>query len=95
MIAITTPRRELGSRCEARNSEVKRALQLGADFIFMMEGDIQKFYDRKQEYSPKILKEHQDDLINGLTKEGLEFYSINANQDEEEVLKSILRKLGD
>jgi thymidylate kinase len=65
------------------------------DFIFMMEGDIQKFYDRKQEYSPKILKEHQDDLINGLTKEGLEFYSINANQDEEEVLKSILRKLGD
>jgi hypothetical protein len=39
MIAITTPRRELGSRCEARNSEVKRALQLGADFIFMMDDD--------------------------------------------------------
>lgn len=65
------------------------------DFIFMMEGDTQKFYDRKQEYSPKILKEHQDDLINGLRKEGLEFYSIDANQDEEDVLKSILRKLGD
>ncbi|WP_323586247.1 hypothetical protein [Aliarcobacter butzleri] len=65
------------------------------DFIFMMEGDTQKFYDRKQEYSPKILKDHQDDLINGLRKEGLEFYSIDANQDEDGVLKSILRKLGD
>lgn len=39
MIAITTPRRELGDRCHARNSEVRRALQLGADFIFMMDDD--------------------------------------------------------
>ena len=65
------------------------------DFIFMMEGDTQKFYDRKKEYSPKILKEHQSDLINGLKKEKLDFISIDANQDEEDVLKSILRKLGD
>lgn len=39
MIAICTPRRELGTRAEARTKEVERALKLGANYIFMMDDD--------------------------------------------------------
>ena len=61
----------------------------------MMDGDTQKFYDRKKEYTPSILKKHQDDLINGLKNENINFHKIDANQNEKEVLKSILKVLSD
>ncbi len=65
------------------------------DYIFMMDGDTQKFYDRKKEYSPEILQKHQYDLIYGLDKNNINFYKIDANQNEQEVLKSILKVLSD
>lgn len=39
MIAITCPRKEFGTRAEARTKEIERALKLGADYIFSMDSD--------------------------------------------------------
>jgi len=38
-VAICIPRKELGTRTEARNAEIKRALALQADFLLMMDAD--------------------------------------------------------
>lgn len=39
MIAITSPRKEFGTRAEARTKEIERALKLGAEYIFMIDSD--------------------------------------------------------
>ena len=38
-LVVTIPRKELGTRAEARNKEIKRALKLGADYILMVDDD--------------------------------------------------------
>jgi len=38
-LAITIPRKELGTRAEARNQEIERALQLKAEYILMIDTD--------------------------------------------------------
>lgn len=38
-LAIAIPRKELGTRAEARNKEIQRCLDLGAEYILMMDTD--------------------------------------------------------
>jgi len=65
------------------------------DYIFMMKGDTRKFFDRKKEYSPDILKIHQNDLINGLKELNYNFIEVDANKNQDDVLKEILKVLSD
>lgn len=39
MIAIASPKRELGTRSEARTKEIERCLKMKPDFIFMLDDD--------------------------------------------------------
>lgn len=65
------------------------------DYIFFMKGDTKEFFNRKGEYTPEILNNHQDDLYNGLKQKNIKFKEIDALKLQDEILIDVLKELSD